>query len=190
MRRSALPGSPRAARADPIRPRIRTGLVRAWPGGARLVGRHPHCMSDRKYRQRGYQDDDRDRQRPPQSDSHGGPAQGRPERAPGAPAGARRISSEGARNPRMPGFREVARCARCGTLVDSQIFSRSKCTKCGQDLRSCAQCVHFDSGRTVRMHAADCRTRLAERCGQRLPPLLGADELGARNLVGGRQQAV
>ena len=44
----------------------------------------------------------------------------------------------------MPGFREVARCARCGTLVDAQIFSRSKCIKCGQDLRSCAQCVHFD----------------------------------------------
>ena len=102
-------------------------------------------MSDRKYKQRGYQDDDRDRQRPPQSDQ-GGAAQGRPERAPGAPAGARRISSEGARNPRMPGFREVARCARCGTLVDPQIFSRSKCTKCGQDLRSCTQCVHFDSG--------------------------------------------
>jgi hypothetical protein len=101
-------------------------------------------MSDRKYRQRGYQDDDRDRQRPSQHDGPGQSGTGRPERAPGAPAGARRISSEGARNPKMPGFREVARCARCGTLVDSQIFSRSKCTKCGQDLRSCAQCVHFD----------------------------------------------
>lgn len=46
----------------------------------------------------------------------------------------------------MPGFRQVARCARCGTFVDAQIFSRSTCTKCGQDLRSCAQCVHFDPG--------------------------------------------
>jgi hypothetical protein len=101
-------------------------------------------MSDRKYRQRGYQDDDRDRQRPQRQDGHGAPASGRPERAPGAPAGARRISAEGARNPQMPGFREVARCARCGTLVDSPIFSRSKCSKCGQDLQSCAQCVHFD----------------------------------------------
>jgi hypothetical protein len=46
----------------------------------------------------------------------------------------------------MPGFHEVARCARCGSLVDAQILSRSKCTKCQQDLRSCAQCVHFDPG--------------------------------------------
>jgi hypothetical protein len=94
-------------------------------------------MSDRKYRQRGYQDDGRDRPaRPPQ-----GP---KPEREPGAPAGARRISSEGARNPRMMGYREVARCARCGALVDAQIFSRTTCPKCQQDLRACVQCTHFD----------------------------------------------
>lgn len=106
-------------------------------------------MSDRKYTQRGYQDDDRDR-RPPRRDGRPGgrdgdafPAQ-RPERPPGAPAGARRISSEGAKNPNMPGFRQVARCARCGTLVDALIYSRSKCPKCQQDLRSCAQCVNFD----------------------------------------------
>lgn len=46
----------------------------------------------------------------------------------------------------MPGFRRVARCSRCGSPVDSQIFSRSTCGKCGQDLRACVQCVHFDSG--------------------------------------------
>jgi hypothetical protein len=108
-------------------------------------------MSDRKYKQRGYQDDDRER-RPPRdgngrdSDRDGGGGGQRPERPPGAPAGARRISSEGAKNPNMPGFRQVARCSRCGTLVDGQIFSRSKCPKCQQDLRSCAQCVSFDPG--------------------------------------------
>ena len=109
-------------------------------------------MSDRKYRQRGYQDDDRDRRPPRDEATRGGtdadgfrPAQ-RPERPPGAPAGARRISSEGAKNPNMPGFRQVARCARCGTLVEAQIFSRSKCPKCQQDLRSCVQCVNFDPG--------------------------------------------
>jgi hypothetical protein len=100
-------------------------------------------MSERKYRQRGYQDDDRER-RPGRGDGQA-PGQAKPEREPGAPAGARRISSEGAKNPNMPGYRQVARCARCGSLVDAQIFSRSKCAKCGQDLRSCAQCVHFDS---------------------------------------------
>lgn len=98
-------------------------------------------MSDRKYRQRGYQDDDRDRRGPATR-----PDQPRPERPPGAPAGARRISSEGARNPRMMGYREVARCARCGTLVDAQVLSRSTCPKCGLELRSCIQCVHFDPG--------------------------------------------
>ena len=95
-------------------------------------------MSDRKYRQHGYQDDDRGRGPRP---SPSGP---RPERPPGAPAGARRISSEGARNPRMMGYRAVARCARCGTLVDPQILSRSTCPKCQQDLRACVQCTNFD----------------------------------------------
>jgi hypothetical protein len=97
-------------------------------------------MSDRKYKQHGYQDDDRGAPR-----KEGGNASGqRPERAPGAPAGARRISSEGARNPNMPGFRQVARCARCGTFVDGEILSLSKCPKCSTDLRSCAQCMYFD----------------------------------------------
>jgi hypothetical protein len=100
-------------------------------------------MSDRKYRQHGYQDDDRERR--PRT-SQGGAQSSRPEREPGAPAGARRISSEGARNPKMMGYRSVARCARCGTFVDAEIFSKSKCAKCGQDLRACAQCLHFDSG--------------------------------------------
>jgi hypothetical protein len=98
-------------------------------------------MSDRKYRQRGYQDDQRDR-RPPGS----APNQGRPDREPGAPAGARRISSEGAKNPKMMGYRAVARCARCGTLVDPQILSKSSCPKCRQDLHSCVQCGSFDPG--------------------------------------------
>ena len=102
-------------------------------------------MSDRKYRQRGYQDDDRGGERPQRPAQPDGQPR-RPEREPGAPAGARRISSEGAKNPNMPGYRQVARCSRCGSLVDAQIFSKSKCGKCGQDLRSCAQCVHFDPG--------------------------------------------
>ncbi|MGE3188518.1 MAG: hypothetical protein AB7N90_02455 [Vicinamibacterales bacterium] len=98
-------------------------------------------MSDRKYRQRGYQDDGRPRE--PRGEGAGAK---RPEREPGAPAGARRISSEGARNPRMPGYRRVARCARCGTFVDAEILSRSACAKCGQDLHACVQCVHFNPG--------------------------------------------
>lgn len=99
-------------------------------------------MSDRKYRQRGYQDDDRDRPRRPAAPEGGR----RPERPPGAPAGTRRLSSEGAKHPRMMGFREVAKCARCGSPVETEILSLSKCGRCGQALRSCVQCVHFDPG--------------------------------------------
>ena len=98
-------------------------------------------MSDRKYSQRGYQDHQTDR-RPADAAR---PAQTpRPERPPGAPAGARRISADGARNPRMVDHREVARCARCGTLVDPQVLSRSTCPKCQQALHACVQCTHFD----------------------------------------------
>lgn len=111
---------------------------------------------DRKYRQRGYQDNGRDRQKPsgPRPDS----GDKRPEREPGAPAGARRISSEGARNPRMMGSRQVARCSRCGTIVDAEIMSRSKCPKCQVELRSCIQCVNFDPSATY-----ECAVRLPAR---------------------------
>jgi hypothetical protein len=95
-------------------------------------------MSDRKYRQRGYQDDDRDRQ--PKAPS-------RPAPEPGAPAGARRISSQdGPRNINMPGYREVVRCAQCGTMVTAEITLDARCLRCGADLHSCSQCVSFDPG--------------------------------------------
>lgn len=44
----------------------------------------------------------------------------------------------------MMGYREVARCARCGTLVAGGVQASSTCPKCQQDLRSCVQCTHFD----------------------------------------------
>lgn len=110
-------------------------------------------MSDRKYRQRGYQDDGRERPARPFTPTE------RPEREPGAPAGARRISSEGARNPRMMGYREVARCARCGTFVDAEIFSRSTCPKCQQELRACVQCTHFDPAARF-----ECARPITARC--------------------------
>jgi len=110
-------------------------------------------MSDeRKYRQRGYQDDNRERKpAAPRPDS-------KPEREPGAPAGARRISSEGARNPRMMGSRQVARCTRCGTIVDPEVMSRSKCPKCQVELRSCIQCVNFDPSASL-----ECAIRIPVR---------------------------
>jgi hypothetical protein len=95
-------------------------------------------MSDRKYRQRGYQDDDRDRQPKPQGK--------RPEPEPGAPAGARRLSQDGPKNINMPGFRHVVRCSQCGTVVAAEVLADTRCTHCGTDLRTCAQCESFDPG--------------------------------------------
>jgi hypothetical protein len=54
------------------------------------------------------------------------------------------MSSEGAKNPRMMGYRQVAKCARCGAPVDPEILTLSKCEKCGTALHSCVQCVNFD----------------------------------------------
>ena len=92
-------------------------------------------MSERKYRQHGYQDSDRDRTRQPERDR-------RPAPTPGAPAATRRLSSEGARNPNLMGYHEVVKCATCAAPVDPAILSRSTCAKCGQALHACVQCAH------------------------------------------------
>jgi hypothetical protein len=98
-------------------------------------------MSDRKYRQRGYQDDGRDKQ------SRGPQGPQKPPREPGAPAGARRISgTDGPKTLNMPGFREVVRCAQCGNVFTEEIVAETRCPRCGVDLRSCAQCTSFDPG--------------------------------------------
>lgn len=98
-------------------------------------------MSERKYKQRGYQDDPSGRPKP------AGPAgPPRPAKEPGAPAGTRRISQDGPKNINMPGYREVLRCAQCGYLVSPEIANDTKCLRCGVDLRTCAQCVSFDPG--------------------------------------------
>lgn len=96
-------------------------------------------MSDRKYRQHGYQDDDRERGRRPEGDR-------RPAPTPGAPAATRRLSSEGARNPNLMGHHQVAKCAQCAAPVDPAIMSLSTCGRCGQALHACVQCMHFDPG--------------------------------------------
>ena len=144
-------------------------------------------MSDRKYRQRGYQDDGAGHRATGHRARNRRPEFARPEREPGAPAGARRISSEGARNPRMMGSREVARCARCGTIVDAQILSLSKCTKCQHDLRSCVQCVHFDPSARFECTQTDPGAGLAQGRGQRLPALHRPHIVGARNHRGRRR---
>jgi hypothetical protein len=91
---------------------------------------------DRKYRQRGYQDEPRER---------GSKAAGRPappqERAPG-----RQLQdASGPKTPNLMAAHEVCRCARCGNLLSLPIGSLERCSKCGADLHTCTQCVSFDT---------------------------------------------
>src|SRR4029079_16089201 len=93
-------------------------------------------MSDRKYRQRGYRDDDRDRQAP-------GP---RPQSPPAQRAPGRVLQDErGPKTPNLMAAHEVFRCARCGKLLSLPVRALDACSKCGVDVHSCIQCVSFDT---------------------------------------------
>ena len=94
---------------------------------------------DRKYKQRGYQQDDEREQRP---------------RATPQPRG-------DIRAPKMPAFREVTRCSLCGTLVNIDIDGiafDAQCPKCHSDLYTCKNCVSFDPGARFQ-----CRKPITER---------------------------
>lgn len=92
-------------------------------------------MSDRKYRQRGYQDDSGDRKPKP-----GKPKEREP-RAPGRPL----QDASGPRTPNLMASHEVFRCARCGNLLALPVEAASRCSRCGGDLHSCVQCASFDT---------------------------------------------
>jgi hypothetical protein len=85
-------------------------------------------MSDRKYRQRGYMDSDREPQR---SKPQAGPRSAPPDR-------------EGPRSPRMMAFGETVKCAACGVKAPPTISAESSCSKCNADLHTCRQCTYFD----------------------------------------------
>jgi hypothetical protein len=87
-------------------------------------------MSDRKYRQRGYMDSDREQQRPkPQSKPQSKPQE-----------------REGPRSPKMMAFGENSKCSACGAKTPANISFDSSCPKCNADLHSCRQCTYFDPG--------------------------------------------
>jgi hypothetical protein len=94
-------------------------------------------MSDRKYRQRGYQDEPRE----PRGDK-------KPEaKKEYTPRGQPPISPK---TFSMPGFREVVKCVRCGAelTVAAAWSATGQCPRCQSDLHSCAQCANFDSSAT------------------------------------------
>ena len=93
-------------------------------------------MSDRKYRQRGYQDESRDRE--PRERQAPKPAE---PRAPG-----RQLqSANGPKTPNLMSSHEVFRCSRCGNLLSLPVEAGGKCARCGVDLHSCIQCASFDT---------------------------------------------
>lgn len=89
-------------------------------------------MSERKYRHRGYMDNDREQQRP------------RPQSPPGERQAPR--DHEGPRSPKMMAFGEVVKCSSCGAKAPSMITAESICPKCNGDLHTCRQCNYFDPG--------------------------------------------
>jgi hypothetical protein len=88
-------------------------------------------MSERKYRQRGYQDSGPSPRQPVVRR----PPEPRDPRVPRDP-----------RTPNMPGFRQVFRCGRCGRIESVDVGSQSRCGQCGVPLRACVHCASFDSG--------------------------------------------
>ena len=85
-------------------------------------------MSDRKYRQRGYMENDRGREQQEQKS--------RPQQKP--------QDREGPRSPRMMAFGEKVKCAACSATVPANIGNDSICPKCNADLHTCRQCMFFD----------------------------------------------
>jgi len=85
-------------------------------------------LSDRKYRQHGYQD----------SGEKGRQTGERPGDKPA------RKDTFGPRPLQMAAKRTVSRCSQCGTVLASTGEIPDKCPKCGFELHSCKQCMYFD----------------------------------------------
>ena len=96
-------------------------------------------MSDRKYRQHGYQDSSE----PKQKSGFEKPA---------------RKDTFGPRPVQMPGTHSVSRCAQCGTVLTMVSEPLGQCAKCGFELHSCKQCTYFDPSSRF-----ECMQPVAER---------------------------
>ena len=88
--------------------------------------------NDRKYGQRGYQDN---------GPGDRGPREDRPKfNGPKPP-----IDVTGPRLPRLVESVTAARCWNCSTTFLDGLDFTSKCPKCNSDLHCCKGCTHFDS---------------------------------------------
>jgi len=84
---------------------------------------------ERKYTQRGYQESGAPKKKEKRPPEH------RP-----------RQEQIGPRTPRMVGTITRARCSNCGTVLPTGVNPQTACPRCGFELHSCKQCVHFDTG--------------------------------------------
>jgi hypothetical protein len=89
---------------------------------------------DRRYRQRGYMDSDRDRT------SNGPRRDDRPKSNGPRPP----IDVTGPRLPRLVQHVAAARCFNCATTLPESIDWKTNCPKCGAALHCCKQCAHFE----------------------------------------------
>lgn len=101
-------------------------------------------MSDRKYRQRGYQDSDRPAERRPEPQQQG------PRERPEGPRG---------RGLGAP-TETVFRCRICGSKqrLAGVVPLEATCAECGNDLHTCSNCLHFDTSRPQ-----ECRKPVLQR---------------------------
>ena len=86
---------------------------------------------DRKYRQRGYMDSERDAKGPRRDD-----------RKPSGPRPP--IDVTGPRLPRLLQNVVAARCFNCSTTLPPDVEWKGTCPKCGAALHCCKQCAHFE----------------------------------------------
>lgn len=86
-------------------------------------------MSERKYRQSGYMENDRSREQRPKQQ------QAKPPR-----------EREGPRSPRMMSFGQKVKCAACAATIQTNVAVDAACPKCKADLHTCRQCTFFDPG--------------------------------------------
>jgi hypothetical protein len=86
---------------------------------------------DRKYRQAGYQDSNRDSK--PRSDD-------RPKSSGPRPP----LDITGPRLPRLVQAVTAARCYSCATTLPSGVDFTGNCPKCNAELHCCKQCSHFE----------------------------------------------
>lgn len=88
--------------------------------------------NDRKYRQHGYMDTDRDANKGFRDD--------RPK-----PQGPRLpIDVTGPRLPRLVQHVAAARCFNCSTTLPQDVDFSGNCPKCNAELHCCKQCTHFE----------------------------------------------